>query len=228
MMGIINDFIDFIEKLFKGEQSKEEVEIVEKIEKMDDNFEKVFEKMQDFEGGYANHSSDSGGETYRGIARNAWPNWKGWKEVDKVVPHKFNTAIRSTRDTVDDINEKLGESDSLDKSVKEFYRKNFWEAVRADELPDRIARKVFDASVNVGTRRGKKFLQKALNRCGNNLLVDGQLGKNTLAAINKSDEDCVIQAYIRIQANFYRRIATKGNNRIFLRGWLRRAAYDGS
>ena len=35
------------------------------------------------EGGYLNDSSDSGGRTYKGISENNFPNWKGWKIINK-------------------------------------------------------------------------------------------------------------------------------------------------
>ena len=38
------------------------------------------------EGGYANNSADTGGETYAGIARNYWPKWQGWKYIDNFHP----------------------------------------------------------------------------------------------------------------------------------------------
>ena len=36
------------------------------------------------EGGYLNDSSDSGGRTYKGISENNFPNWKGWKIINKT------------------------------------------------------------------------------------------------------------------------------------------------
>ena len=42
------------------------------------DFKVAFAKTIRFEGGYVNHKADKGGETYKGIARNFWPKWKGW------------------------------------------------------------------------------------------------------------------------------------------------------
>lgn len=43
-----------------------------------------FESILKHEGRYANLASDSGGETYCGIARNYQPNWDGWQEIDQA------------------------------------------------------------------------------------------------------------------------------------------------
>ena len=53
--------------------------------------EAIISNTLETEGYYVNDPSDSGGETYCGIARNSNPKWQGWKIVDK---HKLNTGRR--------------------------------------------------------------------------------------------------------------------------------------
>jgi lysozyme family protein len=55
------------------------------------------------EGGYnKGMTGDSGGETYRGIARNYNPKWKGWAVIDKIKPLKYNQVIKSLEPMVQD------------------------------------------------------------------------------------------------------------------------------
>jgi len=55
------------------------------------------------EGGYNKGiTGDSGGETYRGIARNYNPNWEGWKVIDGIKPLKYNQVIQSLEPMVND------------------------------------------------------------------------------------------------------------------------------
>ena len=55
------------------------------------------------EGGYNKGvTGDSGGETYRGIARNYNPDWKGWKVIDGIKPLKYNQVIQSLEPMVID------------------------------------------------------------------------------------------------------------------------------
>ena len=48
-------------------------------------FNSAFQITMGNEGGYANNPADSGGETYKGIAKNYWPNWEGWTAVDQAI-----------------------------------------------------------------------------------------------------------------------------------------------
>lgn len=40
-------------------------------------FEKAYDPVRQWEGGWCNVEGDRGGETYAGIARNFWPGWPG-------------------------------------------------------------------------------------------------------------------------------------------------------
>ena len=58
--------------------------------------EAIISKTLETEGGYVNDPSDSGGETYCGIARNSNPKWEGWKIVDAHKPLKWNQKIQDS------------------------------------------------------------------------------------------------------------------------------------
>jgi lysozyme family protein len=54
------------------------------------DFKQAHSIVMNNEGGYANDPSDRGGETYKGISRNNFPNWKGWKLIDL---HKLHVGF---------------------------------------------------------------------------------------------------------------------------------------
>lgn len=62
-------------------------------------------------------------------------------------------------------------------AAKAIYRRDFWDKVRADELPSATRYDVFDAAVNSGVSQSVKWLQQSLG-----VAVDGVIGSQTLAA----------------------------------------------
>ena len=57
------------------------------------------------------------------------------------------------------------------------YERDFWVAAKCDEMPDRLAIEVFDASVNSGIPQASRWLQRSLG-----VADDGVIGPVTLAA----------------------------------------------
>ena len=49
------------------------------------DFNQAFDITMGHEGGYANNKLDTGGETYRGVSRNNWPDWEGWRLIDRLL-----------------------------------------------------------------------------------------------------------------------------------------------
>ena len=109
--------------------------------------------------------------------------------------------------------------------VADFYKRNFWEPFDRLGLPPRATAKLFDTAVNVGVGQAVKFLQQSLNDCGESLVVDGKIGPATQAALVPCT-DSLVDIIAKKQAAFYRAIVAKRpDQKKFLNGWLRRAAW---
>jgi len=135
-------------------------------------FDIALEHTLRHEGETSNLLSDPGGLTYKGISRVYWPNWEGWKYLDRgEVPPEF--------------------------LVREFYRINFWDRIWGDNLSTfgpNLAAEVFDTAVNLSVTTATKMLQEALNLLNSDqdiyadVVVDGKLGPMTLSAVT----DCCV------------------------------------
>lgn len=138
-------------------------------------FTQAYALTMNNEGGYANDPDDMGGETCMGIARNFWPEWPGWKIVDRVKDtHPAN------------LNHALAANLSLNAMVHAFYKEHFWDCLELDLLQcQQTADQLFDVGVNMGTEVAAKFLQEAVNVFHKPaLVVDGKVGTQTIAAAN--------------------------------------------
>lgn len=147
---------------------------------MNSKFNEAFKKLIAFEGGYSNDSDDAGGETYKGISRNNYPNWKGWKLIDSL---KNNVGYEET----------LNLHSELEEEVKIFYYENYWLQLKCDKINSSlIAQELFESAVNIGIKRAVEYLQKALNILNRNkklyddIIIDGIMGNITLNTLNKS------------------------------------------
>jgi lysozyme family protein len=178
--------------------------------------------LKEFEGGYANNPNDHGGETFRGISRVAWPNWPGWRLIDRAKAEGFTWAA--------EINSRFAGHTLMEEMVADLYHQNFWcpLAGLAGRGLDRLQVKLFDTGVNVGLGRAVKFLQRIIRdvKPELGLLVDGVLGPRTRAALDGMDEGALLTSLCREQEEHYRGIVKRDPSQAqFLDGWLRRAAW---
>lgn len=101
---------------------------------------------------------------------------------------------------------------TLDRA-KAIYRRDYWDAVKGDELPYHMDILVFDAAVNQGVIPAVKMLQHALS-----VAQDGILGRDTMTkARNAGKEQCAL--FMADRAMRY--IGTRNFDR-YGRGWLKR------
>ena len=99
--------------------------------------------------------------------------------------------------------------------VKEFYKTNFWDRMRLDEIKDhKKAYTIFDFGMNAGIKPAVKIAQRSVGAT-----VDGVIGPNTINKINMTDSELFelrfgmgkIKRYIQI---------SKTKNKQFFRGWI--------
>lgn len=161
------------------------------------DFLPAFEAMIRREGGYKLHTveHDTGGMTYAGIARNKNPQWSGWIIIDQ------------------------GGTPQADL-VRGFYRSNFWNPLRLDEVTDqRVASSLFDFAVNAGSGTASKLAQIVVGTT-----PDGRVGPKSLEALNASNPELFLAHFTLAKIARYRDIVRRDRNQQkFLLGWLNRA-----
>lgn len=106
------------------------------------------------------------------------------------------------------------------------YRRDFWEPNRYGAFESQeIASKTFDLAVNMGARTANKLLQGACILCGANLASDGNIGPETILAVNQAPPEKLIRNLIALAVGRYKQIAVDHpEDAKFLGGWIRRAA----
>ncbi len=144
------------------------------------------------EGGYVNHPNDPGGATNKGITLAT-----------------YRTFI-NPRGTVADL-KKLTEAEAV-----KVYRFQYWNAVKADQLPVGVDYAVADFAVNSGPHRAAKFLQRVVGAD-----QDGKIGPQTIGLTKQMKPADVINALCDDRMEFLQRLSTWGT---FGRGWSRRVS----
>ncbi|HLO59025.1 MAG TPA: glycosyl hydrolase 108 family protein [Lentimicrobium sp.] len=182
-------------------------------------FETAYKLTCGQEGGYSNSSHDKGGETYRGISRKWFPEWKGWKVIDS---YKANHDLQQGEYINDFVLEEL---------VYDFFEAEFWDANRLSEITSQeIANEVYDTAVNMGKNTAAVYLQKAVNLLNrnqkdyNDIKVDGHIGTATLSLVNRYPNSAVLIKVLNgLQFACYLQICEKDPDQEYnFRGWLNR------
>ena len=152
------------------------------------NFDQSFHKLLGHEGGYVDHPADPGGATC-------------WGVTERVA--RANGYRGHMRDLPVDL-------------AKSIYRRQYWDSVRADELPPALRYAVFDAAVNSGTQQAVKWLQRAIGAKD-----DGVIGSQTLAIARAAKPDFALRRMLGARLQFMTDLKTW---QVFGRGWARRVA----
>lgn len=152
------------------------------------NFDQAFDILLKHEGGFSDHPADPGGKTRFGITE-AVAREVGYRGDMRELPVDL---------------------------AKRIYKDRYWDAVRAEELPEAIRYAVFDAAVNSGPRQAIRWLQRAVGAND-----DGIIGPQTLAAVRAADPERVLRRVLAARLRF---VAGLPNWPAFGRGWARRIA----
>ena len=146
------------------------------------------------EGGYVNHPRDPGKATNMGITIATLRAWRGTKVTNKDVQN-------------------LTQAEAL-----AIYKAQYWDTVRADQLPLGLDYLTFDYAVNSGPARAIKDLQRTVGAD-----VDGVIGQKTLSKIKEyitvNGMQALLNAYATRRWNFVQGLSTFST---FGNGWRRR------
>ena len=165
---------------------------------VDPVFDRAIAIVLAHEGGLVDDPADPGGLTNFGFAEN---------ENRDLTP----SAIRSM---------------TRDQAVIR-YRDRFWAPYRWRDLPDPIAIKTFDISIDQGAAPAIKNLQRAVRSADGVVLEeDGVLGDRTVEAVIGCAAPVLLAALKSEMAAHYRLIAAaRAGDAKFLNGWLARAYF---
>ena len=149
------------------------------------NFHKFFLEVLKNEGEYTDDPRDRGGETLYGVSR-------------VYHPDEFDLIYRLWKD---------GKKNLALDTAEKFYRKEFYNDLY-DQLPEKLAFKLFDLSINLGKGKAVGLLQKAVGA-----KQDGIFGPKTLEACNN-----VYREFIAEAEAYYKSL----DNPVYEKGWLNR------
>lgn len=147
------------------------------------------------EGGYTNNPKDSG-------------NWTGGKiGKGKLKGTKFGISAAAYP--------KLDIENLTADDAKAIYLKDYWNKIKAEELPEQLRISVFDLAINSGPSAAIKVLQKAAK-----VAQDGQIGPTTI----REAKYVGLHSYTEARIAHYEDIVERNPEKaIFLKGWTKRA-----
>jgi lysozyme family protein len=157
------------------------------------NADMAIRKILEHEGGYVNHPSDPGGATNKGITI---ATFRSFIKRDGTIA---DLKALTTQQAVN------------------VYKAQYWDAVRADDLPSGVDYSVADFAVNSGPSRAAEYLQAALG-----VTQDGAIGPKTLAAAQAANAKPLIKQINADRLAFMKRIQGGKLWKTFGRGWQRR------
>ncbi len=157
-----------------------------------ETFDQIQKDLEESEGGFVhrNRKADPGGATNLGITQATL------------------SAARGYEVSVDDVKKLTQEEAKL------IFKTQYWDAVRADDLPRGLDYCVFDFAVNSGPSRAAKTLQKIVG-----VKEDGIIGLKTLNAAQYFDVQELINKLCKARLSFMKRLRNWSYNK---NGWSAR------
>ncbi|TPN44857.1 glycoside hydrolase family 108 protein [Mesorhizobium sp. B1-1-7] len=150
------------------------------------------------EGGYVNHPRDPGGPTNKGVTQRVYDAYRRGKGLGAQSVQQIST-----------------------REVADIYDRQYWDAVKGDDLPTGIDYVLFDGAVNSGPKQSVIWLQRALGAAYKGR-VDGTMGLTTVEAVNAvNDLDALVDRICDQRLAFMRHLSTWP---VFGRGWSARVA----
>lgn len=165
------------------------------------NFYQLIDHVLEAEGGYSNHPNDKGGPTNFGIILSTLRSWRR-------NPNLQASDVKNL-----DIDE-----------AREIYKARYWDPLSLDAVESMVvADIIFDQGINRGTKTIAKQVQKACNKLGSKLVIDGDIGPRSIEAINGHYEEALWNEIFKGAQHSYISIVKRNPSQIvFLTGWINR------
>lgn len=152
-------------------------------------FDQAFHELLGHEGQYSNNPADPGGATCWGVTERV-ARAKGYTGDMRDLPVEF--------------------------AKERVYRPDYWDVIRADELPPALRYAVFDAAVNSGPKQALLWLQRAIGA-----EADGRIGQQTISMSRAAQPDFALRRMISQRLRFMADLPAWPS---FGRGWAKRLA----
>lgn len=146
------------------------------------------------EGGFSDDPADPGGATNRGITQKTYDTWRTVQGLPVVEVKSISEA-----------------------EVATIYKEQYWDAARCGQLPAPLDLLQFDTAVQSGVATAGRFLQAAVGMT----VVDGVVGKATLAAVAQADPIAAAMQYAVRRLIRYAALM-RGPEAKFGKGWIHR------
>lgn len=160
------------------------------------NFDAVFERVVGHEGAYSDDASDPG-------------NWTGGS------PNRGK--LKGTKYGISAASYPLWDIKNLTLDQAKFiYRKDFWDPLNADKLPDGVAFQLFDFAVNSGIQTALRYFQRALG-----VADDGIWGPASQTAADRTSESDMIMLLCAERLELMTKLKNWQHHG---KGWARRIA----
>lgn len=153
-------------------------------------------------------------------------------EADPGGLTNFGVSLRFLRSLGHDLADVDGDGDVDEDDVRgmrwplaaRIFTVEFWDRFGYETLPEDVAIKLFDLSINVGPRPAHRLLQRACRAGSDPVLEDGLLGPKTRASVRIALPHVLVACLRCEAAGFYRSlVAARPSLAGFLVGWERRA-----
>lgn len=163
----------------------------------DAGFQRALAHVLEMEGGWSEDPHDPGGATNFGITIGDYASWRGVR-----LDERSYASVRADLKRI------------APETVREIYRRRYWDAAHCATLPAALAFMHFDAAVNHGLGGAARSLQEAAGT-----VIDGEIGPLTLEAARRAVPGEALARYAAIRRRRYRALPHFWR---FGKGWLRR------
>lgn len=153
------------------------------------------------EGGFSNHRADRGGATMFGITQGTLSKWRG-KSV-----------------TISDV------MSLTQAEAKEIYREWYWRVLKCDEIHSTsVAIALFDIGVVCGPAASSRLAERVCDHREKDSSESVARGRSLTERINQVDPDTFIREFAAlVEARFLYLVKLRPSQKVFERGWRKRA-----